>query len=132
MTASWAIQALAATPSTGEIMDEPRIGTFILQHRYRIDPNDHKKFFALLSEVRAYALDLGVARFEVWQDDEDPWQISELHGYDSWSHYMRLSEKHLPDAMKDVYADFERLVEGGLAGIETRMWQHKSMLPLDR
>lgn len=103
-------------------MAAPCIGAYVLQHRYRVDPNEHKRLHVLLGHIRDYALDLGVARFEVWQDDVDPWSVTELHGYDSWSHYKRLSEKRLPSEMEEVYADLERLIEGGIAGINTQMW----------
>lgn len=99
-----------------------RIGDYVLQHRYRVDPNDRDRLLGLLAAIRAYALDLGVAQFEVWQDDDDPWQVTEIHGFDSWSHYRRLSQKQLPSDMEEVYADLERLIEGGMGGIETRTW----------
>jgi len=99
-----------------------RIGAYVLQHRYRVDPNSRERLLGLLSAIREYALDLGVAQFEVWQDDADPWLVTEIHGYDSWSHFQRLSAKHLPSSMENVYADLERLIEGGVAAIETKTW----------
>jgi hypothetical protein len=107
-------------------MPASRIGAYVLQHRYRVDPCHREQLIALFADIRAYALDLGVASFEVWQDDSDPWLVTELHGYDSWSHYRRLTQKPLPAAMEHVYADLERRIEGGVAGIETRTWN-----PLD-
>lgn len=98
------------------------IGAYVLQHRYRVDPNERDRLLALLAAIRDHALDLGIAHFEAWQDDEDPWQITEIHAYDSWSHFQRLSKKELPVWMEDVYRDLERLIEGGMAGIETTAW----------
>jgi hypothetical protein len=98
----------------------PQIGDFIVQHSYRVDPIDHAKLRLLLAQIRAHADDLGVAQMEVWQDDDDPWRIVELHGYDSWSHYQRLSQKELPAELDEVYRALDRLVEGGLRAIETR------------
>ncbi len=103
-------------------MSDSRIGDYVLQHRYRVDPSDRAVLLDLLAKIRAYAFDLGVAQFEVWQDDVDPWVVTEIHGYDSWSQYARLSQKHLPAHMEATYADLTRLIEGGLDSIQTTTW----------
>lgn len=103
-------------------MDEHRLGAFVVQHRYRVDPNERQRLLLLLGKIRAYALDLGVAQFEAWFDDADGWLVTEVHGYDSWSHFKRLAAKQLPTEMEDVYAELERHIDGGLGGIETHSW----------
>ncbi len=103
-------------------MKEFRLGAFVVQHRYRVDPNERPKLLNLLGQIRDHAYDLGVAQFEVWLEDADSWLVTEIHGYDSWSHFKRLSAKDLPETMQDVYAELERLIEGGLGGIETHTW----------
>lgn len=110
-------------------MADPRIGEYVLQHRYRVDPNEHERLRVLLADIRAYAIDLGVAQFEVWQDDIDPWAVTEIHGYDSWSHFKRLADKQLPAEMEEVYADLERIIEGGIKGIETHTWTPIALPP---
>jgi hypothetical protein len=109
----------------------PRIGAYVLQHRYRVAPSDKERLLALLGQVRDYALDLGVAEFEVWQDDTDPWQWTELHGYDSWSHAQRLAKKPMVREMEEVYAALERLIEGGAKGVETVTWTAVDLAPAD-
>ncbi|MSP91448.1 MAG: hypothetical protein EXR79_06545 [Myxococcales bacterium] len=99
-----------------------RLGEFVMQHRYRVAPTDRERLLPLLGQIRAYALDLGVATFDVWQDDGDAWQWTELHGYDSWSHAQRLAKKPMPAEMHEVYRSLERLVEGGAEGVETVTW----------
>ena len=94
----------------------------ILQHRYRVDPLDRARLVGLLDVVRAHAVDLGVASFEVWQDDDDPWQWTEVQRYDSWNHLQRLTKKPLDQEMLDTYEALARLQVGGADAVETRMW----------
>lgn len=94
----------------------------ILEHRYRVDPLDRAQLLTLLAAVRAHALELGVASFEAWQDQDDPWLWAELHRYDSWSHFQRLSQKLLDPEMLRTYEALAQLQVGGAAAVETRMW----------
>lgn len=94
----------------------------VVQHRYRVDPLDRPQLLLLLAHVRAYALDLGVASFCAWQDQDDPWMWTELHGYDSWSHYVRLSQKPLDAAMLATYEALAKLQVGGEAAVSTQFW----------
>lgn len=103
-------------------MSDQRTGAFVVQHRYRVDPSAREQLLHLLALIRLHALDLGIAQFEAWIDDADPWLVSEVHSYDSWSQYQRLGAKALPADMEEVYGDLERLIEGGLGGIQTNAW----------
>lgn len=94
----------------------------IVQHRYRVDPLDRARLLTLLAVVRDHAVDLGVAQFEVWQDDDDPWQWTELQRFDSWNHFQRLAQKPLDSDMLDTYEALAKLQVGGADGVETRMW----------
>lgn len=76
----------------------------------------------LLVTVRDYAEWLGMSGFEVFTSDEDPWLIVELHGYDSWSHYQRLSQKETPTEVQAVYEAMDGLIEGGLKAIVSETW----------
>lgn len=93
-----------------------------VQLRYRVDPVDRTELLSLLEAVRAHAVDLGVADFSVWQDQDDPWSWTELHHFDSWSHHQRLAQKSLPPAMVQVYAALAELQVGGEDGVESKMW----------
>ncbi len=103
-------------------MGDSRLGTFIIQHRYRVDPGDSDRFWPLMATIRDHQLDLGVASFEIWQDANDPWQIVETVAYDSWSHRQRLDGRSMPPVVEEAIEDFGRLVVGGWDGIETREW----------
>lgn len=91
----------------------------IVQHRFRVDPLDREALLRLLADVRDHALDLGVGSWEAWQDEDDPWQWTELQHFDSWSHYQRLSQKVLDAAMAETYEVLARLQHGD---VETRVW----------
>lgn len=95
----------------------------IVEHRYRVDPLDRTELLALLAVVRAHATDLGVAAFEVWQDDDDPWLWSEVQRFDSWGHFQRLTQKPLDPAMVPTYDALARLQVGGAAAVETHIWK---------
>ncbi len=98
------------------------LGSFVVQHRYTVHRADRDRALALLARVRDYAADLGLAHFEVWVD-EDAGQVTELHGYDSWNQYQRLQGKDVPAVMREVYAELERVIEGGWDGVDSRTWQ---------
>ena len=97
----------------------PTAAGCVVQHRYRVDPLDKPALLALLADVIAHAEDLGVARLEAWQDDDDPWQWTELHRFDSWGHYQRLAQKPLDPGMQETYEALARLQVGD---VETRIW----------
>lgn len=99
------------------------LGGFVVQHQYKVDKADFDALREVLAEVREHAEDLGLSSFEVWLDDDETGLISELHGYDSWSHWRRLSEKETPPWMLGVYERLDALIEGGLAAVQTRSWQ---------
>ncbi len=94
----------------------------VVQHRYRVDPLDRAALLTLLTQVRDHAMDLGIDDFAAWQDEDDPWQWTELHRFDSWSHYQRLTQKPLDQAMLDTYEALARLQVGGASAVETRVW----------
>ncbi len=100
----------------------PRPNGCIVQHRYRVDPLDRAALVALLADVCDHSVDLGAAHFEAWQDEDDPWQWTEVHRFDSWSHYQRLAQKPLDQAMVDTYEALAKLQIGGAAAVETRTW----------
>lgn len=99
------------------------LGGFVVQHSYRVDKGDFETLRELLGEIRGHAEDLGLSGFEVWLDDDETGLISELHGYDSWSHWRRLSEKESPPWMRNVYERLDAIIEGGLGAVQTRSWQ---------
>lgn len=94
----------------------------IVQHRYRVDPLDHKQLLRLLAAVRDHAVDLGLAHFEVWEDGDDPWQWTEVHHFDSWSQYQRLTRKKLDPIMRETYEALAKLQVGGPDAVETQVW----------
>ena len=94
----------------------------IVQHRYRVDPLDRDRLLVLLAEVRDHATELGVAAFEAWQDQDDPWLWSEVHRFDSWGHFQRLTQKNLDPHMQQTYEALARLQVGGADAVETRIW----------
>ncbi len=106
-----------------------RLGPLIVQHTYRVAVADGDQLMKLLAVVDDWAADLGVASMEVWQDTDDPGRFVEVHVYDSWSHYTRVSQKSAPPKMREVYADMERLIEGGLEAIETHVWEPRAIRP---
>ena len=73
----------------------------------------------LLQQVRDHALDLGVAQFAAWQDQNDPWLWTEIQRFDSWNHYLRLTQKALDSQMLQTYEALERLQVGE---VETQVW----------
>jgi hypothetical protein len=99
-----------------------RLGSYLVEYRYRVDPLRHDELRPLLGRVGEYAEDLGLASFQVWVGDADRWWVTELHGYDSWAHFQRLAQKDPPADVQAVYAQLGRLIEGGLAAIEERAW----------
>jgi len=98
----------------------------MLQHRYRIVHGELEAFLGLIAVVKAWCHELGGASFECWQDEGDPLAVTEVQGYDSWSHYMRLARRPIPPKIKEVYHDIGELIDGGFESVETRSWQ-----PLD-
>jgi quinol monooxygenase YgiN len=103
-------------------MSADHFGAFVVQHRYRVDPAHRERLLEILAAVREHALALGLAGFEAWQDDEDSWQFTEVHAFDSWNHYRRVAAIPASTDMRPVYDELERLIEGGWRGVETRTW----------
>lgn len=104
-------------------MSDGKLGAFTLQHVYRVRAGTHEEYMSLIAVVRAWMRELGVASFEVWRSPDDPQHYTEIQGYDSWSHYMRLNKKQIPPKIKEVYHDMEQLLEGGFAGVSTTTWE---------
>lgn len=100
-----------------------RLGAFVVQHSYRIEAGRGDELKAILAQVESWAHELGVAHFEVWRDVNEPTHVTELHGFDSWAHYMRLQKKETPRSMQEVYANLDRLIVGGLDAIVTHSWE---------
>jgi hypothetical protein len=105
---------------------QSKLGHFVVQHRYRVDPLNRDRLFELLGAIREHALDLGVASWELWLDADDTWQVAETIGYDSWGHYQRLSQKPVPADMADIYRRLAVLTEGGDNGVQTVQWTPQS------
>ena len=108
---------------TGPAAATSRLGGYVVQHRYRVDLALHDRLWPLLAEVRAHALELGVASFEIWRNEADPAQISEVIGYDSWSHCARLAGKELPQRMAEVYRELDALIERSGERTESLRWE---------
>ena len=104
-----------------------RFGGFIVQHRYKVQPSDMEELKGLIEKVFEHADDLGVATYEFWIDDEEAGTVTELYGYDSWSHWRRLAEKPTSSSMDSVYMRLDELIIGGLAAVDTRQWQPQSV-----
>ncbi|MBP47826.1 MAG: hypothetical protein CMH53_07790 [Myxococcales bacterium] len=100
-----------------------RLGDFVVEHQYAVNVNDMETLLERLSHVRQWLTDLGVANYELWQDSDNSGRINEVIAYDSWSHYMRLSQKPLPPKLKEVYDDLSRLIEGGFDKVVTQKWE---------
>jgi hypothetical protein len=107
-------------------MLESRLGALIVQHRYRIDRGDWERFREMMAVFREYMVDVGVAHFEVWQDEKDPLLFVETVGYDSWSHFKQIEAKEPPPSVCELYESFGRLVIDGYGAVETHSW-----LPFD-
>lgn len=99
-----------------------KLGDYIVEYRYRVDPIHRERMLELLAEVRLHVLDMGLNAFEVWTQEDDTWGFVELHGYDSWSHYQRVSQKASSPEMTRIYEAMDRLIEGGFATLEHRSW----------
>ncbi|MSQ84361.1 MAG: hypothetical protein EXR77_15995 [Myxococcales bacterium] len=99
-----------------------KLGDYVVEFRYRVDPIAHPQLWPLLAIMRDYTDHLGLAAFEVWQDDEDPWTIVEWHAYDSWSHWQRVGKQPELPEMKPVYEGLDRIIEGGLRGVQSRAY----------
>lgn len=99
-----------------------QLGTFVLQHRYELAGGTFDDYLRLIAVVRAWLEELGVGTFEVWRDANAPNKITEIQGYDSWSHYVRVNKQDVPAKVKEVYHDMERLLVGGFAAVETTTW----------
>ena len=108
---------------TGLLATQSRLGGYVVQHRYRVDPALQDRLWPLLAEVRAHALALGVASFEIWRSESDPAQICEVIGYDSWSHCARLGAKDLPAEMAEVYRQLDALAQGSAEPAQTVRWE---------
>ena len=104
-----------------------RLGEFIVQHSYRIEAGRDDELLALLVSIEEWAHDLGVANFEVWRDVDDSRHITEIHSFDSWAHYVRITKKEPPRAMQTVYSDLDDLIVGGLDAITTHSWEPRSI-----
>lgn len=103
-----------------------RFGGFVVQHRYRVDPSKIDDLKALIAKVFEHAEDLGVATYEFWIDDDDAGLVTEVYGYDSWSHWRRLADKPSSGSMDAVYMRLDDLIVGGLAAVDTRQWRPQS------
>ena len=103
-------------------MGESRLGTYIVQHRYRVDSGERDRFWRVMATLRAHQLDLGVAAFEVWQDANEPALIVETVSYDSWSHCRMLEKRPVPPPVQEAIDEFGRLVVGGWDGIDSHAW----------
>ncbi len=100
-----------------------RFGGFIVQHRYQVQPSDMDELKRLIARVFEHADDLGVATYEFWVDDEEAGLVTELYGYDSWSHWRRLADKPTSSSMDSVYMRLDEIIVGGLAAVDTRQWR---------
>ncbi len=103
-------------------MGESRLGTYLVQHRYRIDPADRDRFNKAMCTIRDFQFDLGVASFEVWQDANDPTLFVESVGYDSWTHRRRLESRPIPPPVQEAIEEFGLMVIGGWDGVESNGW----------
>jgi hypothetical protein len=99
-----------------------KLGDYIVEYRYRVDPIHRERLLALLGEIRYYVLDLGLSAFEVWGQEEDTWTVIELHAYDSWSHFQRVAQKPTPPEIDKIYGELDRLIEGGLPATQRVTW----------
>ncbi len=107
-------------PAPGGVPMSHTSAGFLVEFRYRVDPVHHDAYLALLAGFRDYVDELGLASFEVFRDDDDPWQVTELHGYDSWSHYQRVDSRGTPAEIERLYEQMDRLVDGGLKTVQSR------------
>lgn len=107
------------------------LGGYVVEFRYRVDPIDHERYLPLLAEFRQYVTDLGLSGFEVWRSDEDPWQIVELHGYDSWSHFEHVRKKDTPKEIENLYEKMDGLVAGGIKSVTSRAYTPWQVPDLD-
>lgn len=108
-------------------MAASKIGAFALQHRYRIADGTHEEYMSLMAIVYAWLMEMGVASFEIWRDADDPRTYTEVQGYDSWSHYMRVNKVTTPPKIKEVYHDLELLLDGGFAQVATQTWEAQAI-----
>lgn len=108
-----------------------KLGQFMVEYRYRVDPLVHAKLWPLLAVMRDYTEHLGLASFEVWQQDDDPWTIIEWHGYDSWSHYQRVGQQPTHPDIEPVYRELGEIIEGGMAAVASRSWVPQRLPPSD-
>lgn len=108
-------------------MSEGRLGAFVLEHRYTLVQGAREEHLALIAVVKAWFRELGIAHFEVWRNPDHPLQVTEVQGYDSWSHYMRLNQKQLPPKIKEVYHDLGHLIDGGFEAVKTTSWEHEDV-----
>lgn len=109
-----------------------KLGGFLVQYRYRVAAGHVDKALALLALVAEHADDLGLATYEVWTDDDQPGEITELCGYDSWSHWRRLADVPPASEMQRVYQQLDDIIEGGLAAVEARQWRPQRLEPAAR
>jgi len=99
---------------------------YLVCNTYRIRSQCVEEFTATISEMAQLGEDLGASYFEVWQDDDEPLRYVEMMGFESWSHYQRLSQIPWSNRMQDLMKVLDRCIEGGLDAMET--WNLKSVV----
>ncbi len=104
-----------------------KLGDFLVQYTYRVERSDRDEVVQLLTKIADHAEELGLASFEAWSDDGDEGTFTELHGYDSWSHWKRLADRGPDPSMRSVYERLDALIIGGMAAIEARQWRPLSV-----
>jgi hypothetical protein len=103
------------------------IGRYYVRYTYRVDPDRHPQLIEALALLRDYADWLGMASFEVFGVEDQPWTVVELHGYDSWSHHQRLSQKQPPSEVERTYTELDGLIDGGLRAMTREAWTQMSL-----
>jgi hypothetical protein len=95
---------------------------YYVTHTFEIWSNKREKFLELIRVFRKNCDDLGCASYEVIEDDEKSGHFTEIIGFDSYSHYIRLSKKHPLREVEAAYKELLLTIVDGEKGIKNNYY----------
>lgn len=91
---------------------------YVVMQIYRIKDQYKERYLEAIKKVVQAGVDIGAVFHEVYEDDDRPGQFIEMMGFDSWTHYKRLSLKPPTTEMASIFKEMDEWIEGGLDNIE--------------
>lgn len=87
---------------------------FIVSQTYRIKERFREEYLEAIAAIVRSGMDLGCVFFYVWENDDLKNEFTEVMGFDSWSHYARLSSIPPTRKVEEIAKKMEEWIEEGI------------------